>query len=193
MQRSVFVETLRRLLIKPDTFAMVPIVIEETYRGNYEPIAVATVHSDGLQQDGVAAGLQLSEYCSDRVPFVTLSAMQDAARGSFYGVDAFRELQAACAVWNVKPADSKYLQPVRTHVPVLTISEVADSALVRYMPHGHQLLLDGSLEKVQSPCADVVVLDFLAKPAAKRERILRCASTAPPVPFALTLPASLSG
>ncbi len=193
MQRAVFVETLRRLLLNADTFAMVPVIIEEAYRGNYEPIAVARVQFDGLQEDGVATGLALSEYCSERVPFVTLNAMQDAARGSFYGVDAFRELQAACAVWNVKPADARYLEPVRTRVPILAISAVSDDALVRYMPHGHQLLLDGRLENVRSSCADVVILDFLAKPGAKRDRLLRCTSTEPSVPFAVTLPASLSG
>jgi hypothetical protein len=85
------------------------------------------------------------------------------------------------------------LRPVRTTVPILTISAVSDGAFVRFMPHGHQLLLDGALERVQSPCADVVVLDFLARPTAKRDRILRCASTAPALPFAVTLPPSLAG
>lgn len=193
MQRIVFVETLRRLIASHDTYALVPVVIEESYRGNYEPIAVAKVRSDGVQQDGVAAGLELSQYCSERVPFVSLTAMQRAARGTFYGTDAFRELQAACAVWNVRPVESRYLQPVRTGVPILMISAVSDSALVRFMPNGHQLLLDGALEKVESPCADVVVLDFLSRPAAKRDRIVRCASTAPPMPFAVTLPPSLAG
>lgn len=193
MPRVVFVETMRRLLITPDTFAMVPVIIEEAYRGNYEPIAVAKLQFDGLQEDGVATGLALSEYCSERVPFVTLNAMQDAARGSFYGVDAFRELQSACGVWNVRPTDAHNFDPVRTRVPVLTISGVSDNMLVRYMPHGHQLLLDGRLENVQSPCADVVILDFLANPAVKRDRILRCTSSEPAVPFAVTLPPSLAG
>jgi pimeloyl-ACP methyl ester carboxylesterase len=193
MRRVVFVETLRRLLSSRDTFAMVPVVIEEAYRGNYEPIAAAKVHFDGLQQEGIAAGLELSEYCSERVPFVTLAQMQHAARGTFYGDDAFRELQAACAIWNVHPADSRFLQPVRTPVPILTIAATGESALLRFMPHGHQLLVDDPLETAQSTCADVIVLDFLARPQAKRNRTLRCTSTTRATPFALSLPPSLSG
>jgi hypothetical protein len=193
MHRVVFTETVRRLLTSRDTYAMVPVIIEEAYKGNYEPIAAAKVRFDGLLQDGMAAGLQLSQYCSERVPFVSSAQMQEAALGTFYGDDAFRELQAACAVWNVRAVDARYLQPVRTVVPVLAVAGAEQRTLLRFMPHGHQLLLDDALETAQSTCADAIVLDFLARPAAKRPRLLRCASTARSTPFSLSLPPSLSG
>lgn len=193
MGRAAFVETVRQLLLFADTSALLPVVIEEAYTGNYEPIAIAKVRFDGLLQDGTAAGVMLSEYCSERVPFVTDTAMNDAARGSFYGTDTFRELQGACAVWNVRPVQNRYLQPVRTRVPVLAISAVPNETLLKFMPRGHQLLLNLPLATAQSPCADAVVYDFFVAPGAKRHRMLRCSAKANVIPFAVTLPASLSG
>jgi hypothetical protein len=49
------------------------------------------------------------------------------------------------------------------------------------------------LLSVRSPCADAVVLDFFAAPAAARPRTIRCASTTETQPFAIALPASLAG
>jgi hypothetical protein len=193
MGRAAFVETVRQLLLFADTSALLPVIVEEAYGGNYEPVAIAKVRFDGLMQDGTASGVLLSEYCSERVPFVTNAAMNDAARGSFYGSDTFRELQGACAVWNVQPVQNRYLQPVRTSVPVLAISAVPNGALLRYMPGGHQLLLNLPLESARSPCADAIVYDFLIRPSAKRDRTIRCNANTKAVPFAVTLPASLSG
>lgn len=192
LSRAALVETLRRLIISPETFALGPVVVEEAYQRNYDPIAIAKVRFDGITEDGVAAGVQLSEYCAERVPFVTDAAVYRLSRDTFYGMDTFRELQDACNVWKVRPVSGAVV-PVRTSVPVLYIVPAADEALMRSMPHAHELLLTGNLLTVQSPCADAVVLDFFDAPAAARPRTIHCASFTETQPFALTLPASLAG
>jgi hypothetical protein len=165
----VLVDELRQVLDDPNNAAYLPYVIEEAYRREYRPLTdLINAVSVGLAQ-ALNWGAFLSYSCADWMPFVSTSAMQTAAKGSFADELRFRAQQRACRIWNVAAMASGFNQPVHSDALVLMIDGSDDPATppryaeeeLPYLTSAKLIIVRGAGHAEELPCTDRLILQFV--------------------------------
>jgi pimeloyl-ACP methyl ester carboxylesterase len=152
---AVFADRLALMLYAPASAAKIPLLVHEGARGNWQPFVAASFniskefYTPTNRTDaaiGISKGMYLSSVCSEGVPFITTADVA-ATAGTFTAstrIDAYRR---ACAIWDVKPAEAAFAEPVVSSVPTLMISNRFDptcpwrvaNQMLRTWPHARQV------------------------------------------------------
>ncbi len=195
LSKEVFADRLRQLLYRPETAAYAPFIIDRAYLGDYAPLATMVERvTQGLAQE-LAEGLNLSVTCAEDIPFITESDVAHTSANSFEGDLRVRAQQRACRIWNVKPAPTSFVEPVRTDAPILMISGTDDptsppafaQAALRYLPNARILLIRNAGHGTETLCGDRLIVEFIRARSAKGLDLKSCASEYHRPPFATSM------
>lgn len=129
---GAFVRGVEAVLEDPDELPRFPAIISAARRGRIDIDITRALASRGSLCAGYrydclphfSAGVYLSVLCMDEAPFMSPYALRRAiARGpSLETALGANPYLAACSAWSVPPAASTVHTPVKTSVPVLTLS-----------------------------------------------------------------------
>ncbi|MEO9170871.1 MAG: alpha/beta hydrolase [Candidatus Baltobacteraceae bacterium] len=166
---DVLVERLRDALYSAAVAAYLPLIVHRAVNGEPGPLAQLVSVLSHQIPGSLATGMFLSVTCSEDMPFITASDVAAESAKTFLGDARYREQQAACRAWNVRPVDRSFLDPIRSNVPVLMISGADDPATparygaeaVRYLPNGRQVVVPEAGHFIDSPCVDAIKRQFL--------------------------------
>lgn len=118
---------IRILSYRPETMALIPLLIDAASHGNPAPLA-AQAHM--IVEDlgsALSYGMHNSVVCSEDVPhFAHLEIDRQALGATYLGTDQVDALEAVCEIWPAGPVDADLREPIRSMVPVLLISGEAD-------------------------------------------------------------------
>jgi pimeloyl-ACP methyl ester carboxylesterase len=118
---------IRLLSYRPETVALIPLVISEADKGNYQPLAAQSMLAMSSMDDMLAFGMHNAVMCAEDVPFIDPETVDMAAlERSYMGSEQLRGLQKICEVWPRGLADPDIKQPVVSDLPVLLLSGEAD-------------------------------------------------------------------
>lgn len=186
LSKEVFVEALRHALYQPGTAANLPVIIERAYGGNYTALAGLVEQVTQEFADVVDGGLFLSVTCAEDLPFVTEAEVVRSSVGTFEGDARVRAQQRACAIWNVRPVPSSFVDPVRSDLPMLLLSAGDDPAtpasLARqalpYLPNAMMMLVPGaSHDSDYPPCVYDTMVTFFETDTTAHLSLDHCAAT----------------
>ncbi len=195
LSKEVFAERLRQGLYDPESAAYVPYVIERAYRRDYAPLATfVDLVTQAFSQD-VAAGLTLSVACAEDIPFITESDVVRTSARSFEGDVRVRAEQRACAIWNVRAANTSFQEPVRSDAPILMISGSDDpatppsyaQAALAYLPNARIVLVKGASHGTETDCTDRLMVEFVRAGSAKGLDVDACSAAFQRPPFATSM------
>lgn len=153
LTRPVFADTVRLLMYAPQSAVQIPLLVHEAVRGNTTPLAKAIAAYAQAVFGGTASeqamGDNFGVNCQEGVAFITPAEAARESANSFMAGTILDARQAACAIWNVRPADLSFIEPVRSSVPVLMISGADDPATdpryatrqLAYLSHGRQIIV----------------------------------------------------
>jgi len=193
LSREVFVDRLRQLLYDPAVASIVPLIVEDAYRGDTRELAEALNLVTLSFATDLSWGMSMSVNCSEDDPFITRAAIAAANRGTFLRDARIAAQQRACVTWHVKAAHRSYLQPVRSDAPILMLSGTDDPATppqfarrqLPYYPNGRQILIPHGGHDNESPCLDRIRVAFLDRADVKAVDA-SCITSFKRPPFVLT-------
>ncbi|WP_440055803.1 alpha/beta hydrolase [Pseudoalteromonas sp. T1lg65] len=125
MTEQKLYSTVRFALYSHVSRALVPLAISQAAQNNFDTfVGLMSGNESGL---GIAMGMHSAIVCGEDWP--SLTQAQRAEYGKTYVGNMMLEgLDAACPVWNVKPVDKSYYQPVESDIPTLLLSGGLDPA-----------------------------------------------------------------
>ena len=168
LQRESYVERLRLMLYTTNAARYVPLIVHRAFAGDWAPfVAYAKRSNPGL---GLARGMYFTVTCSEGVPFITESELEQQSRGTFVGEARVRAHQAACAAWPRGDVPSHFTDYVKTAIPVLMFSGAVDGSTppwlgegaVRELRNGRQVMARYVGHQTDSPCAWGILERFIA-------------------------------
>ncbi len=122
-----FGAAIRLLAYHPSTIALLPLLIDEAGKGNFNPITaqyLSTVSSLGEQ---LALGMHNAVACTEDAPFFQTQNVDDAALARTYmGPLLVDAMSTICSVWPRGVLDDDLQTPLGGDVPVLLLSGDAD-------------------------------------------------------------------
>jgi pimeloyl-ACP methyl ester carboxylesterase len=197
LSKEVFADRLRQAMYSTEGAALVPVILEHAYRGDYEPLGWL-IQQITMSFGEDAMGLNLSVTCAEDIPFITEADIARTSAGTFQGDTRVRAQQHACAIWNVRPVARAFNQPVRSDAPILMISGADDPAsppdlgraALRYLPNARQILIPHAAHEIELACADRLIVEFVRARSAKKLDTAACAASFHRPPF-LTKPPPL--
>jgi pimeloyl-ACP methyl ester carboxylesterase len=192
LARESYVEHIRLLLYSTFGARYVPLVVHQASVGNFLPFQTVTSTSNG--KASMARGMYLSVTCSEDVPFITAPEITRETQGTFLGDRRIRAHLAACAEWPRADVPRSFLEPVRSKVPTIFYSGVADGATppwiaevaVKFLPRGRQILIPHTGHQVAGACGSNLMRDFFTHPLSDIDA--SCASSVTRPPFVTALP-----
>jgi pimeloyl-ACP methyl ester carboxylesterase len=117
----------RLLSYRPETVALLPLIISEADHGNYQPLAAQSMLAMSSMEDMLAIGMHNAVMCAEDVPFIDHNGLDMAAIESTYmGSAQLKGLEKICEIWPRGLADPDIKEPVVSSVPVLLLSGEAD-------------------------------------------------------------------
>lgn len=126
--RDTVQSTLRAMLYKTDTAALIPLTLKEALKGNYAPlVAQAYAMSDQTEQT-LAMGLFLAVACSEELPRITPEEEQREAAHRLLGAGLLSAVKKACALWPRGDVPAAYFEAFKSEVPMLILSGRYDPA-----------------------------------------------------------------
>ena len=125
LTKDAAMSILRAALYSSALVPILPLVVEEARRANFEPLLALA----SLQQGGdVSLGLYLSVVCAEDIPSITEDEKNALQDGPWFGKAAVDRLQKACAIWSVPPMNARYYDAVKSDTRSLLLSGKDDPA-----------------------------------------------------------------
>ena len=195
LNRSTLADGIRWLLYTPRTAAAIPLLVHEAARGNWTPLAEASVNARTGILGILASGLFFSVTCSEDLPFIDPATIPQRTAGSFLGDDRVRSQAAACAIWPRGSLEAGHREPVRSDVPVLVVNgerdpvtppQFGERALVRLTNALHVVVPYGG-HYGNGECPNEIEEDFLRR-GSVRGLDTSCLTRIQPRPFLRELP-----
>jgi pimeloyl-ACP methyl ester carboxylesterase len=178
LARPVFADTVRLLLYAPASAALIPLLIHEAAAGDTTPLAKAIAAFAQAVFGGTAGeqamGDNFSVNCQEGVAFITPAEAARESANSFMAGSILEARQASCAIWNVRPADAGFIEPVRSSVPVLMMSGADDPATdaryatrqLAYLLNGRQIIVPNGGHINDDPCLERLEVRFVETSSA---------------------------
>lgn len=117
----------RLLAYHPNSVAMLPLLIAEADKKNYQPLAAQFQMTLSGISESIALGMHNAVMCTEDAPFLTPDKVDEATLDdSYMGPMQFEALQAICSVWPAGPIDEDFKEPLSTDIPTLLLSGSAD-------------------------------------------------------------------
>jgi pimeloyl-ACP methyl ester carboxylesterase len=195
LSKEVFADRVRQVSYSSEGAAVVPIIVERAYRGDYVPLG-GLIQLVAQNFSSIATGLNLSMTCAEDIPFITEADVARTSAGTFMGAARVRAQQHACTIWKVRTVARAFATPVRTGAPILMLSGADDPAsapqfgreALRYLPNARQILIPHASHEIELPCADELIVEFVRARSAKNLDTASCAASYRRPPFATKLP-----
>ncbi len=195
LTRSTLADGLRWLLYSPQTAAAIPLLVHEAARGNWTPLAEASVNARVGINQALASGLFFSVTCSEDIPFIDPATISQRTAGSFLGDDRVRAQAAACAVWPRATPEPGHREPVRSNVPVLVIHGERDPVTPpefgerarRHLSNALHVVIPSGGHYGNGPCPIQIAEDFLRR-GSVQGLDTSCLAQIKPEPFLLEVP-----
>lgn len=118
---------IRLLLYDARSIALIPLSITEAANGNYVPLAAQFMLTASSLNDSLNIGMHNAVMCTEDIPFIDFSAVDQAAiDASYLGPLQLEAIRTMCSVWPQGLMDEDLLTPLATDIPVLLLSGDAD-------------------------------------------------------------------
>lgn len=188
------------LAYRTPTIPLVPALIGETARGNYELLSAIVGQALIANQTLLlyfSPGMQVAVQCNEELPFVSpldfVRARHTYPRAAPLAHDVFlnEAILEVCAAWGLTSVDPSNNLPISSDVPALLISGSNDPALPPANASAAQATLPNSMlveyprgghtPGLTSPCLGRMIATFLDDPAQKPDQ--GCLAAEPPAPF----------
>ena len=122
-----FAGAVRLLVYNSNTIALLPLFIHEAGLGNYRPLASQFMLTAISMTDMLAIGMHNAVMCTEDVPFLDPTAIdEEAIAASYMGSFQLETLEAMCSVWPSGPIDEQFKAPLDSDIPFLLLSGDAD-------------------------------------------------------------------
>lgn len=195
LSRSTLADGLRWLLYSPETAASIPLLVHEAARGNWTPLAEASVNARLGINEVLANGLFFSVTCSEDLPFIDPATIPQRTAGTFLGDSRVRAQAAACAAWPHGTPEPGHREPVRSNVPVLVISGERDPVtppafgerVVSYLANALHVVIPSGGHYGNGPCPIRIEEEFLRR-GSVQGLDTSCLSRIQPAPFLRAVP-----
>lgn len=190
-----FEAVVRLMSYAAPTIALLPLVIDETFVGHYEPLAAqASLVVDSLGES-LSFAMHNSVVCAEDVPFFPADPTPDPG-ASYLGDSVVAGLEAICARWPRGPLDPDFKRPLASDRPVLLLSGqydpvtppgYAERIVAAGLTNARTLVAPGQGHGVAAVgCVPRIVRDFLERPRPAALSA-ECLEAEPPTPFFLSL------
>lgn len=118
---------LRMLSYHPSTVALMPLLVDEAWAGNYRPIAAQYLMTSRSIAEALSIGMHNAVVCTEDAPFFAHeNVTREMLEATYIGPLQLEALQAMCAVWPEGVRDPTLRLPLATDTPVLLLSGDAD-------------------------------------------------------------------
>lgn len=128
LQRAQIESTLFQMLYSREATRLIPLFIEELYRGNHQVLTWSEGSSAGIN-----VAMHYSVICSEDLPLLTAQELEAAALDSSVLVYDLlvRSRVEGCRVWPARTLPADYFEPVVSDKPVLVFSATQDPVTPR--------------------------------------------------------------
>ncbi len=175
MSHAVLTNATRLLMYAPESAVYLPLLYHEAALGNTTPLARAVAAISFAINGSQAIGDNIGVDCQEGVAFISDNEARSQTHGTFMGMDLINARRETCKIWQVMPAESTFIDPVKSDVPVLMMSGLDDPATpyqygmreVAYLSHGRQVLIPNGGHNNDNPCLTNIELRFLQTSSAK--------------------------
>jgi len=147
MDNRLFALGLRALLYSPQTQRLVPLLIDQASRGQWQGfVGLTSAFNDGLQEV-MTPGLLLAVLCSEDLATASKADIGQRELDSFVGSAQVDEFLGFCAAWPRAKAPVDWSAPEGSPIPVLLLSGALDpvtppyraEAAARALPNSRQI------------------------------------------------------
>lgn len=122
LTRGIFAGYLRAILYDASASRLIPLVVEQAARGDYDPFVALSWQAGGGGGAGLSFGLFLSVVCAEDRRVLDEEAARAEAEGTFFGTSMLDVLVEACETWPAGEVPEDYFEPVASDLPILAIS-----------------------------------------------------------------------
>jgi pimeloyl-ACP methyl ester carboxylesterase len=113
-------QMLRGILYDRDLSTLIPLAIEEAYKGNYQPLVTSNFvfsGGDGNESSGMSIGMMASVLCSE-----DLSLVSTPTEAKNFDNPIYQSLKPVCEFWPKGTLPDGYFEPVSSDKPALLLS-----------------------------------------------------------------------
>jgi pimeloyl-ACP methyl ester carboxylesterase len=115
--------SLRLLSYAPETTALIPLIINETFNGNYTPAASLALKFIDQLSGALSFGMHNAVVCTEDLPFINAASIDwQRLEATYLGADQVRALMTICEHWPAASIDEGFKQPLESDVPTLILS-----------------------------------------------------------------------
>jgi pimeloyl-ACP methyl ester carboxylesterase len=170
--REGFTLSMRGLLYDRSLIRLIPLVINDTSNGNFEPLVALAKEMSRDSNETISVGLTLSVLCSEDVARITPQEVGRATRGTFLGSASLRFYAEACSQWPRTLLPPHFDTAAEIQTPTLLLSGEVDPItpptwarqVATYLPNSLQVVVPGAAHNVSSyGCMPDVIASFVAQ------------------------------
>ena len=121
-----FAGAVRLLAYRPETIALLPLLVHEAAVGNFVPLAAQYRMTSLAMADALALGMHNAIMCTEDAPYYDAAIDRDGIAATYMGLFQLNALEAICSVWPAGPIDPGFRSPLEGDTPVLLLSGDAD-------------------------------------------------------------------
>lgn len=123
LSRDLFAAMLRAVLYSREAIRLLPLMIEQVYEGDYQPLAAILPEENPVNQ-----GMFLSVICSEDMRRVSSADLEQSIQENALLASELlaRPLAEACETWPTGEVPEDFFEPVTSSVPVLILSGELD-------------------------------------------------------------------
>ena len=171
ISEGLFAEAVRNLLYNPASAPAATRIIQTAAEGDFDAAAASILRLRRAFSTDLSLGMFLSVTCTEDIPRIDPSRIDEAVRGTFLGSYRIRQQMAACRQWpaGVRRPDSA--RPVVSDVASLLFSGDLDPVtpvrfgdeVVRSLRNGKHIVLKGNGHALGSaaPCIATIMKEFI--------------------------------
>ncbi|GAA0810416.1 alpha/beta fold hydrolase [Colwellia asteriadis] len=170
LDEAKFTNNLRMQLYSVSGRSLVPLVINQAYLGNYQPLIGLMASTEGEQM--VYTGLLFNIVCNEDMPKVTEQMLAADAENNFDGGMSHFAFNAICPLFPKYTPSENFYEPVTANIPTLILSGELDPVTPpsngdysnKTLPNSHHIVVKNAAHTVaMSTCANKIVNEFLTK------------------------------
>lgn len=190
LNRDLFTPLLRLALYSREYTRLLPLIIEEAWRGNYEALAAMDPVQEGVNQ-----AMFLSVICNEDFSLIGEEELQREMQADYLLESELmlRPIVEACALWPKRDIDPDWFEPAAADAPALILSGAFDPVTpprwgeltAQTLPNSRHLVAEGVGHGVTPyGCAPRLIAEFIDDPEPEALDA-SCLETLKPRPFFL--------